>query len=604
MKKIYYILVALLCLQACNNDSDENFTPDTIALNVTGQIPEEDGKIFNAGDGNWGVNIKPEYAGKIDIAVQTDKPWKAELEYITVQDEEWIALSEAEGNGNTTVSLNVEANKSVRFRKACIRIRTAGEIPAYKTLTIIQTDSEPIIEFVPEGDVNYDPETKILSVGYNNSILEISIWSNIEDYTLKVEPIEEGADISWVQDFKLEQGKLTFTTDNNFTGAARKANIIFASDEFQDVYTLEQIASLYRNILVSVDGETSGEIISHGNYGMKARTIELTFDADKPLAAEVIDLKTSAAATWATASVDDKIVKIVIPLNDGEETREAVVKVKAADAEFAAQKPVEWMFAQSHETLNVNWIGTLDDKLVFGPNERTTGVDIASFTSADEIVEVTATATWLTPTVEDGKIKLAMSSNAGGQNPRTAQVTVKNANGVLSKTVSVQQYAVETLTPKSNWTIEAANSKTTAYRNDPFTNIIDGNINTHWQWDWPNGSNSDFPNTPYEFDIDFSSEQILNTIALWQTQTAVNGYVKDVQFKVSNDKQNWTDLGVYRMSESTEAAKAHGANPYIYSLNGAYKARYVRLIILSNVGGSSVNSAKNAYMGEFDAYLK
>ena len=75
--------------------------------------------------------------------------------------------------------------------------------------------------------------------------------------------------------------------------------------------------------------------------------------------------------------------------------------------------------------------------------------------------------------------------------------------------------------------------------------------------------------------------------------------MRDVQFKVSNDKASWTDLGVYRMSNSSDDAIAHGSDPYSYLLPAVQKARYVRLMILSNVDDRKINNRKNAYTGEF-----
>lgn len=264
------------------------------------------------------------------------------------------------------------------------------------------------------------------------------------------------------------------------------------------------------------------------------------------------------------------------------------------------------LFTLIKGSIDVTWQSPalLGDKLVYGPNARDEKQVIGTYPAEQTAINVKTDAQWIHPVLENGEIKITVDAFAGPATDRTGSITVYRETGNLTEIIEVTQYASEELTPKSNWSIAAGNNKTTFYRNDVFENIIDGDINTQWQWNWGQSATSDFPNTPYEFDIDFGSEQILNTIALWQTQKSTNGYVKDVQFKISNNKSNWTDAGVHRMSESTDEAKAQGANPYVFTLPATYKARYVRLIILSNVGDKAVNHYKNAYMGEFSAYLK
>ena len=606
MRKIYFLFVMLAFLQSCKNDSDENLSPDVLKFTVDGQIAEADGRIFDAGDGNWGANFKPEFAGKLDVSIQTDKDWQVIVKYITSGEEEWLIPSAVQGVGNAILNVDLKSNKSIRFRKASITIRTMGNIPVYKTLTVIQSDSEPIIEFEPEGeDATYDSESKTLRVGYNSSSQMIGVWSNIEEYALSVTSAGQDGSVDWIKEFKVDDGTISFTTLNNFTGDVRRAHIIMEADGFEDSYILEQAASLYKNVLLSVNGETSEGVLSHIDYGMKARDIVLVFDSNKELSAELIDKTTLAPVAWATVKFIDNKVTIKLPLNDGSDNRSAILRVKASDTGLAEQKPLEWSFSQSQETLQVNWKGMLDNKLVFGPNARQQAIEVATYVSADEEVAATvsAGASWLNAVVEGGKIKLTMTQNNDGEK-REAVLQVQNVNGKMKQSIVVQQYPSDALTPKTNWRIESGNDKTTEYGSDKFSNIIDGNSQTQWQWDWGHGETSDFPNTPYEFIIDFGSEQIFNMISLWQTQKATNGYVKDVQFKVSSDKATWIDAGKYRMSASTDEAKAYGNNPYNYNLPATFKARYVRLIILSNVGDSGVNYFKNAYLGEFSAFLK
>lgn len=403
MRNIFFLLITVLCLQACKEDNEEVWVPDSLTIALSGDLISG-GEAFNAGDGNWGINIAPDSEGTLKLDINTDQPWTISIDNITVEDEEWITASAQQGNGKSSVDIKVDANIIPEYRKASIVIATQGKIPVYKKITIIQKNMG------------------VLNVTWNKKLL------------------------------------------------------------FEE------------------------------------------------------------------------------------------------------------------------------DEMVFGPNQRQ-GIVIGTYESEGDEVESSLSSgiTWANVKAENGQILLDLNSYADVDHVEShfTTVTLTNLNGGITRSIKVTQYASEDLTAKSTWSIEAGNDKTT-YNNDneSFQKIIDGDINTHWQWNWRSAALSDFPNTPYEFIIDLGSSQLFNTFFVYQTQKADNGYVKDVRFKVSDDKSEWIDLGIFRMSDSSDAAIANGANPYTYALPGVYKMRYIRLMILSNVGDSKVNTPKNAYLGEFSAYLK
>lgn len=401
MKNIFFLLIATLCFQACSENKEENWNADSLVIALSGG-DIIDGEMFNAGDGNWGVNVAPDFEGTFKLDIQAETSWKVSVDKMTNEEEDWLTASATEGNGKSSVVISVLANISSEVRKASIIITTEGEIPVRRKITVIQK---------------------------NLGVLNI-VW---------------------------------------------KSNFLLT-----------------------------------------------------------------------------------------------------------------------------------DDEMIVGPNTRQ-GIVIGTFDSKGDEVTVASTETWAKVKVEAGNILLNLDAYNDADHPvsHSATITLTNLNGGISKSIELTQFASENLSPKSTWSIEAGNDKTT-YNNDneSFAKIIDGDINSHWQWKWGQANLSDFPNTPYEFVIDLGSSQLFNAISLWQTQKSQNGYVKDVRFKVSNDKTEWIDLGKYQMSASSDAAIANGANPYTFTLPGVYKMQYIRLMILSNVGDSKVNNPKNAYLGEFSAYLK
>lgn len=361
------------------------------------------------------------------------------------------------------------------------------------------------------------------------------------------------------------------------------------------------------------DGETIN--VGDGNWGVNVAsdfegTLKLDIQAEQSWKIS-IDKITNEEEDWLTASIVEgngkASITISITANTMPEYRKASVVITTGGQIPVCKKIT--VVQKNLGILNVTWENSFlltDDEMVVGPNLRE-GVVIGTYNSEGDEVAVASTKAWANVTVQDGNILLNLDAynDADNAESHSATITLTNLNGGISRSIELTQYASEDLSPKSGWAIEAGNDKTT-YNNDneSFAKIIDGDINSHWQWKWGQANLSDFPNTPYEFIIDLGSSQLFNTFSVWQTQKSQNGYVKDVRFKVSNDKEEWIDLGKYQMSKSSDEAIAHGAKPYTFTLPGVYEMRYIRLMVLSNVGDSKVNTPKNAYLGEFSAYLK
>lgn len=137
MRNIFFLLIATLCLQACNDDNEEDWAVDSLAVVLSGEFINN-GESFNVGDGNWGINLKPEVSGTFKLDIQTDKAWNISIENVTNEDEQWITPSVTEGNGKASVDVAIDANSIPQYRKASIVITTKGEIPVNKKITIIQ----------------------------------------------------------------------------------------------------------------------------------------------------------------------------------------------------------------------------------------------------------------------------------------------------------------------------------------------------------------------------------------------------------------------------------------------------------------------------------
>ena len=138
MKNIFLLLSCLLCLQACNDEKEKDWTPDSLTVSCNETLEE-------AGDGHWKVTLPTEYKGTVTLEIKTDKAWEVEVSYMTNEKDEWITPSKRSGEGTTSLSLAIADNITVKDRKASVVITTKGEIPVKKIITIIQGNAEELL---------------------------------------------------------------------------------------------------------------------------------------------------------------------------------------------------------------------------------------------------------------------------------------------------------------------------------------------------------------------------------------------------------------------------------------------------------------------------
>ena len=103
---LLYTSSCLLCLQACNDEKEVDWTPDALTVSCNETLEE-------AGDGHWKVTLPTEYKGSVTLGIKTDKAWKVEVLYMTNEKEEWITPSVQGGVGAASLSLVIADNRCV-----------------------------------------------------------------------------------------------------------------------------------------------------------------------------------------------------------------------------------------------------------------------------------------------------------------------------------------------------------------------------------------------------------------------------------------------------------------------------------------------------------
>lgn len=121
-------------------------------------------------------------------------------------------------------------------------------------------------------------------------------------------------------------------------------------------------------------------------------------------------------------------------------------------------------------------------------------------------------------------------------------------------------------------------------------NCIDGDSLTFWHTEWQAAD----PPFPHEIRLDLGAEHAVNGISLLSRSQTAAGKAKDYELYLSLDSINWgaaQSMGTFMYADP--AGVSQRANVYF----GAVDARYVRLVVHSNYGGTP-----HLMVAEFDVF--
>ena len=235
MKKLMILLLSVFTLYSCKNDVEEvDWTVDTLA------ITSEGNQLQDAGDGNLKMVLPTEFSGVIKLNVESNNPWIAEVSDITIQEEQWITLSSAEGTGNGTFDINIAPNNSAIDRIASVVVTTTGNIPVKKTITLIQGNTDDMLSIgfdgieLPEGvtvkEGLYGSWNMVLPIDFStDQQISVAISSTVNPSIEIIYP--EGLPTDWLQAVTTlsETSTVTFTVTENTSNEYREALVTFTS---------------------------------------------------------------------------------------------------------------------------------------------------------------------------------------------------------------------------------------------------------------------------------------------------------------------------------------------------------------------------------------
>lgn len=348
MKKLMILLLSVFALYSCKNDVEEvDWTVDTLA------ITSEGNQLQDAGDGNLKMVLPTEFSGVIKLNVESNNPWIAEVSDITIQEEQWITLSSAEGTGNGTFDINIAPNNSAIDRIGSVVVTTTGNIPVKKTITLIQGNNDDMLSIgfdgieLPTGVTVKEGVSgswsMVLPIDFStNAQISVAISSTVNPSIEITYP--EGLPTDWLQALTTlsETSTVTFTVTENTLNEYREALVTFTSKsgevEVKKTLTVSQLGvedvewggEYFQG---SLEKLTKAEIILPSTILSDVEIAKL-----KNITANNIELPEQKDDDWFTVKVvGDKVLITTIKENsttNKENVKELVLKSKLSKEEF------------------------------------------------------------------------------------------------------------------------------------------------------------------------------------------------------------------------------------------------------------------------------
>jgi hypothetical protein len=142
--------------------------------------------------------------------------------------------------------------------------------------------------------------------------------------------------------------------------------------------------------------------------------------------------------------------------------------------------------------------------------------------------------------------------------------------------------------PQTDWILHYVDSEELIGEDGAAINSFDGNVNTFWHTEWQSSK----PVHPHEIVIDLScNRQICGFAYLPRQSGGYYGGIAAYEFYVSTDDQNWGNpvaTGIF--------PRTHDKQEIVFS---AKNARYIRLVVLSEVDGYAWTSVAEIGLSEW-----
>lgn len=190
--------------------------------------------------------------GSEHVLVYARGQWNAALK----ESSDWLTVENGSGYGNGEFVISFTENTGLQ-RRAEIELSASG-VEKVICLTVNQKSAvgSPTIEFA---------ESRLQYIAWETTE-EASFTTNVEESALKVESTE-----TWIKDLSAKDGKVTFTLEENTSGAERSAKISLTYTDVEE--------KVYRAVLTVIQTAEPGSLV----IGESEMTVD-AFEARKSVA--------------------------------------------------------------------------------------------------------------------------------------------------------------------------------------------------------------------------------------------------------------------------------------------------------------------------------
>lgn len=193
-------------------------------------------------------------------------------------------------------------------------------------------------------------------------------------------------------------------------------------------------------------------------------------------------------------------------------------------------------------------------------------------------------------TVNGDKVKELAKENLSGN--YILPVRIKSVN-LFEVSATNNIYAVTIrVTPKlnrANWTIEASSEELNGSKTweGPAKNMLDGDLQSFWENQWK-AEPAPKPVMPYTLIIDTKAEHTFIKFFMQQRQN-IAGVTKNGDFEVSSDKNSWTKVGTFDMTQAKDIQAFHITRT---------KGRYIKITVRGSYSNPSASLSEFYVYGE------
>jgi hypothetical protein len=214
-------------------------------------------------------------------------------------------------------------------------------------------------------------------------------------------------------------------------------------------------------------------------------------------------------------------------------------------------------------TVTTTAIGAFSGPIALSASGQPTGVSVGFSPSTIPI-----------PGSGTSAISIAVGSSvAFGSYP----ITITTSGGSVSHSTTLTLTVAPNIVPQSGWTLKYVDSQETSCVNGSATLGFDGNPVTIWQTQWCPSSSA----PPHEIQINLGATyNLVGFTYLPRQDGSENGKIKQYEFYVSSDANNWTLVSTGQLMTTL------GDKSLKTVMFGATQARYVRLREISEINGN------------------